>query len=197
MNDVYHAYIWDYNNSLPIAEVTNASVNEIAYTSFEADGTGNWTFTDATRNTSNKLTGSQSYTISTGKTISKTGLTSTKSYIVSYWSMTGAISVNGIAATIGVSKNGWTFYQHLLPAGTTSVSITGNATIDELRLYPADAQMLTYTYAPLIGLTSVCSQNNMTQYYVYDALARLREIIDQDGNIVKTIEYHYQGQTGF
>ncbi|HEY1202051.1 MAG TPA: hypothetical protein VGE79_13760, partial [Niastella sp.] len=66
--------------------------------------------------------------------------------------------------------------------------------IDELRLYPADAQMTTFTYAPLIGATSNCSSNNAITYYEYDALGRLQVTKDQDGNIIKTIEYHYQGQ---
>lgn len=197
VNDALHAYIWDYNNSLLIAEVLNAAVNEIAYTSFEADGTGNWTFSDAVRNTTNKLTGNQSYNISVGKTISKSGLTSTKIYTVSYWSMNGSLNVNGFASTSGLTKNGWTYYQHTIPSGTTTVTISGSATIDELRLYPKDAQMTTYTYAPVIGLTSTCSSNDTPQNYVYDALGRLRKIVDQDGNIVKTIEYHTQGQTGF
>ncbi|MBC7688262.1 MAG: hypothetical protein H7211_08800 [Aquabacterium sp.] len=197
VNDALHAYIWDYNNSFLISEVLNAAVNEIAYTSFEADGTGNWTFSDALRNTTNKLTGNQSYNISAGKTISKSGLTSTKIYTVSYWSMNGPLNVNGIASTSGLTKNGWTLYQHTIPSGTTTVTISGSATIDELRLYPKDAQMTTYTYDPVIGLTSTCSSNDTPQNYVYDALGRLRKIVDQDGNIVKTIEYHIQGQTGF
>jgi len=198
VNDINHAYIWDYNNSLLIAEVTNAATNEIAYTSFEADGTGNWTFTDPARNTSFKMTGSQSYTITTGKTISKSGLTSGKTYVVSYWSRNGAISVNGVAATTGVTRSGWTYYEHLLPNTTTTVTITGNnVTLDELRLYPGNALMSTYTYMQVIGLTSTCSPTNMIQSYVYDAMGRLKQIIDQDGNIVKTVEYHYQGQFGF
>ena len=194
-NDVYNSYKWDYNNSLLIAEIPNAAANETAYTSFEADGTGNWTISAVSPNTTYKITGTQSYNIAAGKTISKSGLNSAKSYIVSYWSRNGAINVNGVAATSGLTKNGWTYYQHLL-SSTTSVTITGTATIDELRLFPSDAKMTTYTYSPLIGITSVCSANNLIQYYQYDALGRLIQIIDQDGNIIKTIEYHYQNQTG-
>ncbi|MBS1600821.1 MAG: hypothetical protein JST75_21555 [Bacteroidetes bacterium] len=196
INDMNHAYLWDYNNSLMIAEVSNAATTEIAYTSFEADGLGGWTLADATR-TSLGVTGSQSYTISTGKTISKSGLTSGKNYIVSYWSKNGAITVNGVAAVTGPTKNGWTYYEHLLPTTTTSVSITAtSANIDELRLYPSTSLMTTYTYVPVIGITSTCSTNNTIQYYVYDALGRLKQIVDQDGNIIKTIEYHLQNQVG-
>jgi hypothetical protein len=190
-------YIWDYKNIYPIAQVKNAANTETAYTSFEADGTDNWIFADTTRNRINHITGNQSYTITTGKTISKSGLTSGKNYIVSYWSMNGPLSVNGVTATTGLVKNGWTYYQHLLPNTTTSVTITGvGITIDELRLHPDNAQMMTYTYAPLLGITTTCSVNNLIQYYVYDSLGRLKRIVDMDGNIIKTIEYSYQAQNG-
>ncbi|WP_188938395.1 hypothetical protein, partial [Puia dinghuensis] len=64
-------------------------------------------------------------------------------------------------------------------------------TIDELRLYPTTAHMMTYTYSPLIGLTSECSPNNTITYYNYDGLNRLKFIRDMDGNILKTFEYNY------
>jgi hypothetical protein len=43
-NDLKQSYIWDYNNTYPIADVVNAPVADVAYTSFEADGKGNWTY---------------------------------------------------------------------------------------------------------------------------------------------------------
>jgi YD repeat-containing protein len=52
--------------------------------------------------------------------------------------------------------------------------------------------MTTYTYQPLIGLTSHCGTDNRIQYYEYDGLGRLQDIKDADGNIIKTFEYHYQ-----
>ena len=35
--------IWDYVNKYPIAQAKNAVITDIAATSFEADGYGNWT----------------------------------------------------------------------------------------------------------------------------------------------------------
>lgn len=57
-----------------------------------------------------------------------------------------------------------------------------------------DKQVTTYTYKPLIGMTSQTDENNHTIYYEYDTLGRLQLIKDQDGNIIKTFDYHYQGQ---
>jgi hypothetical protein len=189
--------LWDYKQLYPIAQVKNANNNEVAYTSFEAEGTGNWVLPDTVRNRTNYITGSQSYNLSSGKTITTSALTLGKTYIVSYWSMNGTLNVNGVSATSGLSKQGWTYYQHLLPSTTSAVTITGVATIDELRLSPANAKMTTYCYIPLMGISSICSVNNMIQSYIYDPFGRLKQIKDMDGNIVKTIEYHYQNQIGF
>lgn len=195
VNDVNHAYLWDYNNALVIAEVSNAALTEIAYTGFEADGSGRWTIPSTTRNVGNSITGNQSYTM-TATAITAT-VPSGKNYVVSYWSKSGALNVNGVSATTGIARNGWTYYEHVLPNTTTSISVSGTgAIIDELRLYPKDAQMMTYAYYPAVGLISGCDANSNLVYYVYDALGRLRAVKDADGNIVKTYQYNYQGQVG-
>ena len=190
-------YIWDYNISMPVCEVRNAGLSDVAYTSFEADGTGNWTVSGGS-SPAGGITGNSSHAM-TGSTISKTGLSSANSYIVSYWtSNSTSYSISGTVAGYpikGKTINGWTYFEHKL-TGQTGVSITGTGNIDELRLYPAAALMSTITYAPLVGVTSQCDAGNKINYYFYDALGRLRYIKDQDGNIVKTIQYHLVGQTG-
>jgi YD repeat-containing protein len=192
-SDVNYSFIWDYNKAYPIAEVSNAAQSDVAYTSFEADGGGNWSVTSPTRDPAYALTGNQSYNLSNGA-CSKAGLASSTTYIVSYWSRGGSYSVTGSTGILqGKTINGWTYYEHTV-TGATMVSVTGAADIDELRLYPQTAQMKTYTYSPLVGLTSQCDVQNRVTYYSYDGIGRLRYIKDQDGNIVKTFEYHYQGQ---
>jgi YD repeat-containing protein len=106
--------------------------------------------------------------------------------------------VNGLSATTkgkSVTINGgtWTYFEHVV-TGATTVTVTGSSNIDELRLYPSTSQMTTYTYQPLVGMTTQCDVDNRVTYYTYDALGRLRYIRDQNGNMIKTIQYHYQGQ---
>jgi len=55
------------------------------------------------------------------------------------------------------------------------------------------AQVTTYTYAPLVGITSATDAKGVTTYYEYDNFQRLMNIKDKDGNIVKHMDYHYQG----
>jgi YD repeat-containing protein len=192
--DTKHSYIWDYQSVYPIAEVINADSVNIAYTSFEADGSGNWSIGSALRNTNSGITGQQSYNLSNGA-CTKTGLTTTNPYTVSYWSNTGSsFSVTGSTSVKqGKTINGWTYFEHQV-TGTGTVTVSGSSNIDELRLYPTGALMSTSTYTPLIGISSQCDAGNKIIYYEYDGLGRLKDIKDQDGNIIKTIQYHYQGQ---
>jgi len=187
--------IWDYNNALPVAEVKNATVGESAFTGFETGGTGNWTFSGTGR-APGGITGKQCYNLATGS-IAKSGLISSKTYIVSYWTMnSAAYSITGTIAGYplkGATINGWTRYQHLV-TGQTTITVSGTNMIDELCLYPATAQMVTYSYDPLVGQTSMSDVKGYITYYEYDALQRLINVRDQSGNITKSICYNYAGQ---
>ena len=185
------AILWDYNKQQPIAEVNNAAVGDVAYTSFEADGKGNWSFGGLPTVNSTAITGRRVYDLTKGA-ITVSGINSANAYIVSYWSRSGAANVNGIAAVGGVNIGGWTYYEHKIPAGASTVQVSGGVIIDELRLFPESAQMTTYTYDPLIGVTSVCSPLNIISYYEYDSGGRLKAIKDINRNIVKTYDYHHK-----
>jgi YD repeat-containing protein len=63
-----------------------------------------------------------------------------------------------------------------------------------VRIYPKDALLTTYTYEPLIGMTSSTDAKGETTTYEYDNFQRLMNLKDKDGNIVKHMDYHYQGQ---
>lgn len=63
-----------------------------------------------------------------------------------------------------------------------------------LRAYLGDAMITTYTYDPLVGVTSITPPNGQTAYYEYDGFGRLKSVKDEAGNIVQDIQYHYRSQ---
>ncbi len=63
-----------------------------------------------------------------------------------------------------------------------------------LRVSLPDAMVSTYTYDPLIGVTSMTDPKGYTVYYVYDELNRLKQVKNAKGDIVSQNEYHYKGQ---
>ena len=201
--DTKIAYIWDYNKELPIAEVVNATSSEIAYTSFEADGTGNWTGVTGANIVSNTtgITGTKYYTLNTTG-LSIAGLSTTKKYTVTYWSRNGAYAVSGTSdagypknvRTVTLNGISWTLWEHRV-GNTATITVTGNGAIDELRLCPADAQMTTYTFIPLVGMSTKNEPNNRIVYYEYDAFGRLKLIKDMNGQVLKTMDYKYRSST--
>lgn len=55
-----------------------------------------------------------------------------------------------------------------------------------------DAQITSYTYKPLVGVTSQTDVKGMTTYYEYDDFQRLMAVKDQNGHIVKSYDYHFK-----
>lgn len=96
--------------------------------------------------------------------------------------------MNNIATSVTgyTTGGGWQFFKHKI-FNPTTITVSGTGIIDELRLYPIDALMTTYTYDPLIGMTSQSTPNNDITYYIYDDFGRLKLIKDQNGKILKSI----------
>lgn len=191
LNDVQQAYIYGYKGNYTIAEVKNAATNEIAYSGFDEDGKGNWSYSGTPSTDAAALSGEKVYNLTAG-TITKSGLSSGKSYKVSYWSKTIAANVNGTTATKGAVRKGWTYFEHSLPLGSTAVTVQGNVIIDDLRLSPSAAAMNTFTYQPLFGVIATCDQNGQFIYYQYDDFGRLKVVKDRDGRILKQYDYQFQ-----
>lgn len=66
--------------------------------------------------------------------------------------------------------------------------------LSSLRNFLPNAHITTYTYKPLVGMTSQTDPKGMTTYFEYDSFQRLKHIKDQNGNIVKSYCYNYAGQ---
>ncbi|MFY1048440.1 hypothetical protein [Chryseobacterium sp. GP-SGM7] len=55
-----------------------------------------------------------------------------------------------------------------------------------------DFQMATYTYDPLIGVTSITPPSGIREIYKYDSANRLEKIVDEEGKILKEFKYNYK-----
>jgi len=55
-----------------------------------------------------------------------------------------------------------------------------------------EVKLTTYTYDPLVGLTSMTDTRGYTMYYYYDGFNRLINIRDNEGNVVSEHEYNYK-----
>lgn len=184
------SYIWDQTYDNVLASVENSLHSDIAFSSFENNDTGNWSLSGAIVDSSDSYTGSSSCDLNGGD-ISKSGLAA-GTYFVSYWIKSGIAQANGLAGNTGPTIGGWTFNEHKVTVGVNgTISLTGNGKIDELRLHPIDASMTTYTYRPLVGISSVTNTNSLTSFYEYDNFQRLKYIKDDKSNILKSYDYQF------
>ena len=80
-------------------------------------------------------------------------------------------------------------------ANTVVNLANNNLLIAELNLLRLDfplAQITTYTYDPVFGVTSVTDPKGDIKYFNYDELGRLLNIKDKEGNTLSQNEYHYK-----
>lgn len=209
VNQGFNSIAWGYNKRYMIANIKDAKREAVSYTSFEeklADvyDADDWQILpQLLPNTNANLAIKNNYYVAGGKTgkySCNASLITSKTFpqsncVVTLWAKgNGAILVNNISQTI---NGDWKLYTWNINA-TTKITInnTNALAIDELRLLPVNAQVTTYTYDPLVGVTSVTDTKNLITYYEYDDFQRLMNIKDKDGNIIKNYLYYTTNQSG-
>lgn len=174
------SYIYGYNQSLPIAIVQNAMIyespadytpsirKEIFHTSFEEDTSSNVDILPLAKTGRKAYRGSYQLAFQPSSP--------TDSLILSYW----------ISRDEGRTWTKVDAVRNLWGGATIGEE---NAYIDEVRVYPQDARMTTYTHLPGVGMTSQTDPNGHTVYYEYDALGRLSVIRDNERRMLKSYQY--------
>jgi YD repeat-containing protein len=171
VNDLSLAYLYGYNNALPIAQVSNALNTELMVQNFEDLAVS----ASILRSTTTAHTDYQYYQ---GDFTVNFTPPNTKNYVVDYWYLDASAR-----------------WQYLSKAytGTGMVLAEGTA-IDDVRVYPKDARCSSFTYDPATGKTSEIDPGGKTVFYEYDAFGRLQLVRDQFRNVIKAYDYHYQVQ---
>lgn len=199
------AVVTDQLNSQPVAVFENAGIGEIAYENFEFHYLEtNFTYSVNPSNNSFVLqprSGNYAFNITADNVLSRsiTKLAGRKYYIFSLWMNTSVsgninISLSGTQAVVlpYPSTGGqWKYYQVKVPVAnlqanfTLSFQCSSAALIDDIIFYPADATVSSFGYDKDSFLkTSATNTNGIAEYYQYDKYLRLKNVLDQDKNIV-------------
>lgn len=211
-------YTWDYRSQYLTSVTKNATLPHTAYTSFEGqyqiafpsvsdDNMGNWIF-----NKNSIVNGGiggimcLSLPTGTGENIkSAANLQNGKQYVISFWykgDFPQLKNGNTMFGSMYPYTDQWKYVEFPFTGNGGQVSIIAPVTstsirplsIDEVRLYPSDARMKTYTFDFMTGvITSEGYENGDLRLYRYDRMGRLLEIRDSKNNILKKYTYQYQG----
>jgi YD repeat-containing protein len=163
-NNVPISYRWDTDAQYPIAECINALSNEFFYEDFEGNGS-------IQPNHATSRTGAGAFSGTVVLSNYFNSLLNDRSYQLSYYKHNGVI---------------WEPFQ----ANYNGQTISG--VLDDIRIYPTDAQMTTHTYIPQVGMSTATDLNGITTYFEYDDFGRLKTIKDHNLHILKTYEYHFK-----
>ncbi|MEJ1241853.1 RHS repeat domain-containing protein [Chryseolinea sp. T2] len=157
------AYIWGYNGTKIIAKALGANSSRIFVEGFEETGT------DTNAKTGEKCLASGSYTIST----TSFNPSSTEDLMMTYWYW---------------DSNKWKFSGEI----PFNRNISAGTKLDEIRVYPRGTQLTTISYdTHFDNVKSMTDPNNVSHYYQYDAAGRLKNVVDEDGNVLTTYKYQY------
>ncbi|EJL65546.1 RHS repeat protein [Flavobacterium sp. CF136] len=82
-------------------------------------------------------------------------------------------------------------------ANLQSISNTGNeldliSAMNTLRASIPNAMITTYTYIPLVGVSTITDPKGNKTSYTYDTAGRLQFVKDKDGNILSENQYNYK-----
>lgn len=169
-SDISMGYLYGYDNILPIARATNAASTEIYVQNFEDEALSGQSINPSLSHTGIKYWAGGNYQVNFTRPNSR-------DYVIDYWYY---------------SSGQWFYIRK--DYSSNSMTLTESTTFDDVRIYPKDAQITTYTYDHVLGMTSTEDMNGRTTYYEYDDFGQLIATRDSDKNIIKAYKYRYSSQ---
>lgn len=202
-DDVSKGVLRSNQDGKVLMEVINTGMKDFKYIGFEdTEDLTEWSFLGCTRvNTTYVYNGFTSYRAKTGSYFLKmdgTLQTSVESgiYKLTFWSNSGSIDVSGsnqvtlvTPVHIGIETDpfGWKYYEFIVNSasgGNISITSFDQDYLDEVRLFPFEAQVATTQYNEFGQVISVCSATNECSYFSFDPWHRHRWKLDDERNIV-------------
>lgn len=182
------SYQWGYSAAYPVAIVTNAGNT---YTSKQVQ-------TPARHHT--EISGQneffhESFESKSGKTIYPFGYNSNRCHVGRYDINLDGNSDRRYVLDYRTYRNGKWEYVRLAMDGRSYTIDEGLNPIDEIRVWPENAEMETFTWYPHIGLSSRTDGSGATESYTYDVFGRLQSVRDNSDNIIRKYDYNYAGNT--
>ncbi|WP_147243306.1 hypothetical protein [Chitinophaga flava] len=162
------SFVWGYGDAYPVMKADNAEASEIYYEGFE-NSVLPGVATDVSHQGSKSFRGTLSVNFIRPDS---------KEYLLSYWKYSGG---------------SWQKVVQTLTSDSPTLRTT--EPIDDITIYPKGAALSTYSYLPLVGITSENSPVNILRKYSYDKLGRLQIVRDADNRILKMLCYNYYGQS--
>ncbi len=189
-NGVTSSFVYNKHDAGPVLAAAGAQWDKVAWSGFENTDPvsygGIWTLNGAFVS-SDFASGKRCYT---GHVTVNTGGFPAISYTLSFL-MKGSspFIVNGGSVPVTAS---WTFYSTTITGGSTVSINTQGGWVDEVRIYPAGAQLSTTSYDQLIGASCITDVKSKATFYEYDELWRLHLVKDHNKDIVKRTGYEFE-----
>jgi YD repeat-containing protein len=205
-NGISTTFIWDYNGRYPTLKAINAKQSEIFFLDTDLKGRPIGShdespvpFTVESDNTAPFSPYALDLILQMGILYNNLSLDPEKTYILKYWEKDAELFFDNnttILSQTSKDHGDWTYREVIFKYNDDYFYplIENYGFIKKLIIHPIDALVSTYTFEPLVGLTSETSPNGLVTYYEYDQFGRLIAVKDHDKNIVKRIEYKYYNQ---
>lgn len=204
-NDEKGSYLWGYNQSFLIAKIANSAQNNVLHVNFEdakpisggSFSNDDWESTHCSIKENVSYTGKKCFAFQGSSLRTKNTLPAGK-YRIRMWTKmetgtSGTITLTGVPGVTWTANNNWQMQEKIITITASSkltFNPTGSILVDDLSIIPYDAQIETFTWHPLYGMTSKTDNNGNTLFFSYDGLGRLIMVKDQDGNIRETHKYN-------
>jgi YD repeat-containing protein len=183
------SFIWDPVYEKITALILNATENDFVYTGFDNNVKHRISYQNfGLMNTPEAKTGSGVYNLN----YSPIGFDlNPGKYRINFWykQNIGSINItvsagNLLSIDIGTEDaSGWKMYTALIEVNSSSsITISGNCLMDELKVYPVEASLKTFTYSQN-GMISNSNEANEVSTFKYDAFGRLTLIGDNEGQV--------------